>query len=737
MGEQNMRVTKKSACVLCVNGCGLDVEIEDNRIVRVRGNKEDPRSQGYTCRKALQMAYHQHNPDRLMHPLKKVGDSFERVSWEQAISEIAEKLNDVVHQHGPRSLALAGGMNVGNAAQMPFSMGLLAGMGSQYRYNSLAQELTGRFWVNGETFGAQGINPEADVDNADMAIISGKNTMMSHHFDRARVVWKQFSKNPEKILVVIDPRKSETAKLADIHLAIRPGTDALLLRAMIAITLAEGWQDQEFIDQHVSDFDSIRHLFVDFDVKGAMDVCELDYDQVKEVCRQFSSRNACHLSDLGTLMNRHSTLVSWLENVLLAVSGRFGKIGGNLIPPGVAAMRRDPAAPEPDLWRTVATGYRQILGIYPPNVMPEEILSDHPDRLRAVIVSAHNPLRSWPDTSAYEEAFQSLDLLVTIDIVMSETAALSHYILPSCSSYEKWDERLTGGGTAFRAPILEPEGEQLEEGEILTRLADALGLLPELPESLTEAAISGDLKAYGDTLRKFIADTPEAAPHLLFIVAKTLGKHFGSAHLASLWGRLCAMPSEMGEKLFQATLDQTNDIVIAAAAESAASSNELPELPTVDGKIRLNLPEMIEWIEEIDPAREGQVLDQDKADYPFILSSGRHFDYNANTQMRNPEWNKGKRACTLIMHPMDAEKHQLRDGQMVRVVTEGGEEKLELEVDPTTHEGYIMIPHGFGLIHEGKVYGANANRLAKSSHRDRLAGTPQHRYIPCRVEAVA
>jgi anaerobic selenocysteine-containing dehydrogenase len=732
-----MRVKKKSACVLCVNACGLSIEIENNRIVKVRGNKEDPRSQGYTCRKALQMAYHQHNPDRLLHPLKKVGDSFRRISWEQAISEIAEKLKDIVDKHGPRSLALAGGMNVGNAAQMPFAMGFLAGMGSQYRYNSLAQELTGRFWVNGETYGAQGINPNADVDNADMAIISGKNPMMSHHFDRARLVWKKFGKDPEKVLVVIDPRKSETAKLADIHLAIRPGTDALLLRAMIAITLQEGWQDQAFIDKHVSDFDSIRHLFEDFDGRAALDVCELDYDQVKEVCKLFTSMSACHLSDLGTLMGRHSTLVSWLENVLLTVTGRLGKIGGNLIRPGVVAMRRNPDAPEPELWRTVATGYRQIAGIYPPNVLPEEIVSDHPDRIRAVIVSAHNPLRSWADTSAYEEAFESLDLLVTIDIVMSETAALSQYVLPSCSGYEKWDEHLTGGGTAFRAPILEPEGEQLEEGEILTRLADALCLIPEIPESLNEAAESGDLEAYGSALGEFVKETPEAAPRLLFIIAKTLGRHFGSAHLASLWGRLRAMPHEAGKKMFQATLDQTNDIAAAAAAAAGPASNELPELPTADGKVRLNLPEMIQWIEEVDPTREREEFEKEKAEFPFILSSGRHFDFNANTQMRNPEWNKGKRVCTLIMHPIDAEKHQLRDGQMVKVLTEGGEEKLELEVDSTTREGYIMVPHGFGLVHEGKVYGANANRLAKSSHRDRLAGTPQHRYIPCRVEAAA
>ncbi|MFQ5382377.1 MAG: molybdopterin-dependent oxidoreductase, partial [Dehalococcoidia bacterium] len=267
---------KKTACVLCVNGCGIQVDVEDNRIIGVRGDKSDPRSRGYTCNKAIQLKYFQHNADRVLHPLKKIDGAFEPISWDQAISEIAERLRGIIGAHGPKSLALMGGMNVGNAAQGPFAAGLLQALGSQYRYNSLAQELTGRFWVNGQTLGGPGAN--ADTDNADMAIISGKNPIMSHHFMRARVFWRQFGKDPNKVLVVIDPRQTETAKLADVHLAIRPGTDALLLRAMIAIVLREGWQDQHFLDEHVSDFGAIRHLFDDFDAKAAVEVCELDFE---------------------------------------------------------------------------------------------------------------------------------------------------------------------------------------------------------------------------------------------------------------------------------------------------------------------------------------------------------------------------------------------------------------------------------------------------------------------------
>jgi anaerobic selenocysteine-containing dehydrogenase len=143
-----------------------------------------------------------------------------------------------------------------------------------------------------------------------------------------------------------------------------------------------------------------------------------------------------------------------------------------------------------------------------------------------------------------------------------------------------------------------------------------------------------------------------------------------------------------------------------------------------------------EWIEEIDPAKEAEALVLDPA-LPFVMSSGNHMDTNANSAMRDPLWNEGKRACTLYMNPRDAAENGFKDGQTVRVITEAGQESIELEVTEATRPGYLVMPQGFGLVHQGKTFGANANRLAKNTHRDRLAATPCHRHIPCRVEAVS
>jgi len=222
----------------------------------------------------------------------------------------------------------------------------------------------------------------------------------------------------------------------------------------------------------------------------------------------------------------------------------------------------------------------------------------------------------------------------------------------------------------------------------------------------------------------------------------------GSAQLASFWGALQNLPAAghelaaragfhpgpgLGEDIFDAILQHPEGICVGKV--DAEKWDHLQALATEDGRINLNVPEMSDWIQEIDPAIEAGKLKEGEEEYPFIMSSGRHMDYNANTQMRDPAWNKGKRACTAIMHPGDAEKSGFKDGQMVKVTTEAGEETVELQVTNSTRLGYIMIPHGFGLVFQGKTYGANANRLAKNTHRDRIAGTPYHRYIRCRVEA--
>ncbi|MBN2282339.1 MAG: molybdopterin-dependent oxidoreductase [Deltaproteobacteria bacterium] len=740
----------KTGCVLCAQNCGLEVYVENNRIAKVRGDKNNFRSKGYMCRKGASIAYHQHLRERLTHPLKRTGNGFERISWDQAISEIAEKLRSIVDANGPRSFAYMGGGGQGCHFEAAFGVRLMRSLGSRYHYSALAQELTGIFWAHGRATGRQYLFTIPDEQNADMLLAVGWNGMQSHQMPRAPLVLREFSKNSDKLLVVIDPRRSETAEMADIHLPIRPGTDALLTRAMIAILLREGWHNRDYIEKHVNGFEEIQPWFSDFDIRGAIDVCGLDYGQVRDVCYQFATRKSCMHTDLGVYMNRHSTATTYLDVILMALCGRICVPGGNIIPGHLMPIGAHTDERDPKTWRTVTTDFPALMGVFPPNVMPEEIMSDHPERLRAVLCSGSNPLRSYADTTAYEKAFSRLDLLVTCELAMTETAMLSHYVLPSRSGYESWD------GTFFawtfpeiyfqmRRPIIEPLGEPLEISQMIVRIADAAGLVPSIPESLVKAA-DLDRMQFGMELMTYAQSEPKALPNMPFILAKTLGRKFDSANLAALWGLLQVAPKSfrknaaragftpgitMGEDIFQAILDHPEGLVIGRCDPEG----NMEMLAHEDGRIHVHVPEMDGWITGIESVSEEKALRSDPR-YPFILQAGRHMSMNANTLMRDPAWNKGKRDCTVMMHPDDAASMGLADGRMVRVTTEAGTVEVELEVSDRTRTGQVIIPHGFGLLFDGTEHGVNVNRLTKNIHRDRFAATPLHRYVPCRIEAV-
>jgi anaerobic selenocysteine-containing dehydrogenase len=560
---------------------------------------------------------------------------------------------------------------------------------------------------------------------------------------------KAFSKDPDRLLVVVDPRKSETAAIADIHLPVRPGTDSLLIKAMISIIADEGWEAKDYISSYVEGWDKIKPWFEGFDAKAAIHVCELDYGQVYELCRLMTTKRWCMHPDLGIYMGRHSTLNSYLLNILAAICGVFGVRGGNVIPGMVMPMGFHADERDPQTWRTITTNLPPVAaGSFPTAVMPEEILSDHPDRLRVVYVSACNPLRAYPDTSAYEEGFGKLDLLVVNDIVMSETAQLAHYVMPCRTFYESWD------GTFFpwtfpnvffqmRRPIVEPPEKCLEASQVFTLLADKLGLIPDIPNELHKAA-EGDRLTFGAKLMEWAATEPKALPSMPFVLAKTLGNVWDSASLAALWGLMMTAPKafqknaaragfdsgmDQGNRVFQALLDTPQGLFVG----QVDPEDNLSNIRTPSKKIEVHIPELEEKAKKLDAASEAEDLKMPQ-EFPLILNAGRHMKYNANTLMRNPEWNKGKRACTVAVSPLDAESMGLKDGQQVRVTTEAGSEKGELQVTDQVRQGMVLIPHGFGLLYDGKVYGINVNRLTKNTHRDPM-GTPLHRFVPCRVEA--
>lgn len=724
--------------------------VEDNKIVKVKGDKENPRSQGYTCRKGLRMDSYAHNADRLQYPLKKVGDSHVRISWEEAISEISAKLLAIKKEHGGKAFAYMGGGALGGQMEVAIGLRLLNLLGSRYYYSDLGQEFSNVFWVDGRVTGKQSIVTLPDAHNADTLVAWGWNGWMSHQEPRTRNLIKDIAKDPDKKLIVIDPRLSETAERADIHLAIKPGTDTMLLKAMIRIILDNEWEDSDYLAKYVNGWEKVAPLLEGFDAKRAVEtVCELDYAEVAEVARLIAQTKSAIHDDLGIYMNRNSTINSYLLHILRAVSGRFCQGGGHIIPAFLFPMGSNSDERNPKTWRSVHNNMFPVMGVFPPAIFPEEVLNDHPERLRALIVSANNPLRAYPDTLAYEKAFAVLELSVCIDVVYSETARHCDYVLPCLSYMETYDTTCFNFSypelyAYMRQPVLEPLSPECKEGSaIILEIIKAIGEMPKLPESLYEAGKEG-ITAYLGAFGEFLTKNPELARKAPLILAETLGTALGSVNLALLVGVLLnASPAlkagavamgypddfTMVEKMFESILARPEGLILARYTEDNFS-----QLATEDKKIALYIEELVEPLQKATIEQELEELRMPE-DFPLILHSGLHHETVANSTIRNPEWNKGRRFLTMLMHEDDAKKLGLNDGDMAKITTKASSAEIEVEVSPYAAPGCVYIRHGQGLIYDGVKYGVNVNELVLTSDRDEM-GTPIHRRITCRVEAI-
>lgn len=746
-----MEEWKKTSCALCSSTCGLEMLIKDNHIQRVRGDEDNPRTHGYCCRKARGMQYFQHNPERLLYPMKRVGDGeFIRISWEQATKEIAQRVKEIVAEHGPRTFACQGLGGFLGQLHTVMAKQFMAATGSQLHFRALAAELTGFYWSCGVMLGNQTFIMHPDEEESDVFCASGWNPYVTHNMVAARRIIRDFSTDQNKVLIVIDPRRSETAKMADIHLAIRPGTDAVLWRAMVALTLREGWYNKQYIEEHISDFEKILPWFENIDVEAYCNFCELDYEDVYKATHILATRKSSLHSDLGVICGRHTTLVTHIQNVFLAICGRLLVPGGNcfmnaLIPGG------NTLTTDPKFWRTTKTNFPQIFGIYPTAVLGDEIDNDCEDRVRALICCNSNPLRSVVNTPRQERAFKRLDFLVTIDCVMTETARVSDYILPDATGFEGYEintmsKSFPGMYHHLRHPIIQPEGEIKDGAWIWLELVKAYGALPELPQSLYEAA-AGDHKAYAAALQDYLTEHPDMAKYRLSIVGETLGKAMGSVPLSTYWSMLQTSPQrfrdqaeaagfpkgpDQMEQIFETVLAHPEGVCIGKMDEE----HLFDLLETPDKKIHLYAEELNDWIYEITPEQEEKILHNEE--FPMILNAGRHFDANINHTMRDPAWVMGKEnPCTLAIHPDDAKRLGIEDGKDVRVTTRIGAVELPAHITRETRRGSVLMPHGFGFIIDGKPGpGVNVNLLTDNEGLDRVAGTPIHRYVPCRVEAV-
>lgn len=751
---------KTTACNLCFVNCGIKVQLggDDGRqFVKVLGDENHPASNGYICNKASRINYYQNNENRLLHPMKRQPDgSYQPVSWDTAITEIADKLSTIKADHGGQRIFYYGGGSQGNHLGGTYAMALRNALGVRYKGNAISQEKTGLAWVFSRMIGGL---VHAEVTHAQVAMFVGKNPFMSNGMDQARLFLREIRKDPKRKLIVVDPRRTETADYADIHLAVKPGRDAWAMTAIFAWIVQNNKLPMDWLAKHAHGAETVITEFSTIPVEDFARFAGLEPELVIEAAKTIAEADSFALEeDIGIQMAPHSTLVTYLNHLVQLATGNYGKPGTMGMTTQLAPLIDVDYGPVDEEGRETArrtlpvTGAPIVSGLFPGAFLTEEILNDHPDRTRALIVESSNPVHSLPQANKLRTAIRSLELSLAIDVAMTETAMECDYVLPAHTQYEKWEatyfpRNFPANYYHMRAPILEPPATTLGEPEIHSRIIDALGMFEQGELEPLSAAANEGLDAYKAAFFEAMASNPKIGKMLSHVLYRTLGPSLpeGQAATAATWG-LCQVyamkhPAELaragcsggnaGTELWQKIVSSPSGAIIG----ESTYEESFARIPHPDNKIQLVIRELLDELEEL---KKLQPLVDTSDEYPFALVAGVRRAYTANCAIRDPRWVKGKMAFALTMHPEDGAAFDLPEGSRVRLKTETGEATVELAYDERNHRGQISVPNGQGMAftdEEGnELYsGVFVNELTSTTHRDKFIGTPFHKFVPASV----
>lgn len=737
---------RSTACILCECNCGIVVQLDGRKLAKIRGDKNHPASQGYTCNKALRLDHYQNNSGRLTSPMRRRPDgSYEEIDWETAIAEIVAGFRRIADSYGGDKIFYYGGGGQGNHLGGAYSGAFLKALGSHYRSNALAQEKTGEAWVDAHLYGG---HTRGEFEHAEVSVFVGKNPWMSQSFPRARTILNDIAKDQNRAMIVIDPVITDTAKMADYHLRVRPGTDAWCLAALAGVLVQENLCDDAFLAEHVHGVEPVRAALGDVPVADYSFRCGVDEELIRAAARRIGAAASVSVfEDLGVQQAPNSTLCSYLNKMLWILTGNFAKPGGQHLHSSFGPLFRHTR----EIGRTPVTGAPIVGGLIPSNAVPQEILTDHPDRFRAMIVESSNPAHSLADSHACREAFASLELMVVIDVAMTETARLAHYVLPAASQYEKCEStffNLEFPHNTFhlRHPLLEPLEGTLPEPEIWARLMRALGVVDDADLEPLRAAAREGRDAYTQAFLQAVATSPMLAKVLPFVLYETLGPTLpqGLSGAAALWGLAQKAAMTYPDAVRRAGHADGNALFAAILANPSGVTfteheyeDDFALITHADHRIALEVPEMLDEIRAL-AHRPAQLT---TAEFPIVLSAGERRAYTANDILRDPTWRKRDADGALRVSVEDAEALGLIDGGRARITTAAGSAEAGVEISETMLAGHASLPNGFGVDFvdaEGRtrVPGVAPNTLTSSDWRDAYAGTPWHKHVPARIEAV-
>jgi anaerobic selenocysteine-containing dehydrogenase len=678
----------KTSCQLCHISCGMNVYVKDGKIVRVEGMREHPLNEGVLCPKGEAAIDYVYSPDRLKYPLRRNGSEWQRISWDEALDTIANKMTDVKQTHGVKAFAAAIGMSIllSGSSTPALIRRFCYAFGSPnffsvesmcYRCRIIAYILTyGRFRV-------------ADPENSKCIVLWGHNPDNSNPM-LARAVQKGRDKGGK--LIVVDPKRTRLAGEADIHLQIRPGTDCALIEGLINIMISEGLYDKEFVDEWTSGFDKLARHVKPYTPAYVEGITGIPSRLVEETARLYTTTKPACIAQGTNALDQHTTGIQNSRGIaiLQAITGNIDTAGGFIRSP---RLRENPVE-MPRKLEERGIGQREFPLFYSvlgrefgegqAMLLSDTLLTGKPYPIKMMIIAGSNPVRTWPDSEKVARALGKLDFLVVMDQFMSQTARMANIVLPAATFLERTE--LSDYYSLWGIPYVMLRKKVIEYKECWPdlkfwfELARRLGYEQHFPWKNPEAAFDHILEPSGFTVKRLTEDIPQG---MLYSKTRYTEKEYKKQGFST--------PSGKVELYSEALAEQGYD-PMPAFREPLESPVATP-----------------------DP------------DYPLILTTGARILQFLHSQHRNiPRLRRDAPEPLAEIHPEAAVKYGIRDGDMVTLSTKRGGIDIKTRVTDAIRPNVVAISHGWDE--------ANANILTSQEPADPIIGYPGLKALLCNVK---
>lgn len=733
-------------CPLCEASCGLELTVRDGSVVRIRGDRDNPFSRGFICPKGSALQRVHEDPDRLRHPLVRRGDdpataTWEEVSWAEAFLEVERGLLPILEQHGRDAVGVyLGNPNAHTLAGVLYVRPLLHALGTKNLFSASTVDQMPKHVSSGLLFGNPLAIPVPDLDRTDYVLMLGANPWESNGSlctapdfpGRLKAIQARGGR-----FVVVDPRRTRTAEEADEHVAIRPGTDAHLLMAMVHVMFSDQLVRLGHLDGITSGVDEVRLAAEPFTPEAVAPICGVDADTIRRLTNEVAhASTAAVYGRIGTHTVEFGTVAAWAVDVLNVLTGNLDRAGGAMLPS--PAHER---APRSGPGRGFATGrhHSRVKGLpevrseFPVATLADEIQTPGEGQIRAMITVAGNPVVSTPDSGRLDAAFEQLDFVVSVDIYRNETTRHANVILPPPSALERSEYHMAFFALAvhnyaeWSPPLFEPDGPA--EHAILAQLA----LIAGGQGAAADPTVIDDLLLDG-ILRQ--AQSAEGSPVADRPLEELRSELYGPSAVDQVVDAMIRT-GQYGD-WFGTNPDGISLETLAAEPHGLDLGPLRPRLPialrTASGTIELASQPIIDELDRL--ARSLHTSPSES----IVLVGRRHLRSN-NSWMHNVSvLVKGKERCTLQVNPDDARRLGLLDGSSATVTSRAGTVVAPVEVTDAIRPGVVSLPHGWGHDRPGASLGVaaehagvNSNVLTDGSLLDPLSGNAVLNGIPVEV----